>query len=164
MNLLLRPATINDLEILRYWDTKQHVRDSDGDDDWNWETELQRTPPWREQLIAELDGEPIGMVQIIDPYEEETHYWGSIEQNKRAMDIWIGEEENLGKGFGTVIMNLAIQRCFDDPKVTGIFIDPLKTNTKAHRFYERLGFEFVEERMFEDSECFVYELKRNSSI
>ena len=160
----LRPATVNDLQILCYWDTKQHVKDSDDDDDWSWETELKRTPPWREQLIAELDGEPIGMIQIIDPYEEETHYWGSIEQNKRAIDIWIGEEENLGKGYGTVIMNLAIQHCFADPKVTGILIDPLKTNTKAHRFYERLGFEFVEERMFGDSECFVYELKRKATL
>lgn len=156
----LRTASINDLELLKYWDTKQHVIDSDPDDEWNWEIELRQNPEWREQLVAELNGEPIGFLQIIDPYNEETHYWGEVEQNKRAIDIWIGEERNLNKGYGTIMMELAIQRCFLDPAVNGILIDPLKTNTKAHRFYERLGFEFIEEREFDETACYVYELKR----
>ncbi len=158
----LRPATISDLKLLNHWDTQQHVIDSDPDDDWDWENELKRDPEWREQLIAELDGEPIGFVQIIDPFHEETKYWGDVEEGKRALDIWIGEEKNLGKGYGTEMMQLAIERCFEDPNVTGILIDPLKTNTKAHRFYERLGFRFVEERMFYDRMCCVYELKREN--
>jgi len=156
----LRPASPKDLELLRYWDTKQHVTNSDPDEDWDWEKELAFDPPWREQLIAELNGEPIGCIVIIDPYEEETQYWGEVPKNLRALDIWIGEESNLGKGYGTLMMDLAIEKCFADPKVTKILIDPLKTNTKVHRFYERLGFEFVEERVFNGDECFVYELIR----
>lgn len=159
----LRPATIEDLDILRYWDTKQHVIDCDPDDNWNWEIELNRIPDWREQLIAELDEVPIGMIQIIDPYLEETHYWGAVAQNKRAIDIWIGEEENLNKGYGTEMMSLAIERCFKDPDIDGILIDPLKSNTKAHRFYERIGFEFIEQRIFDDVLCYVYELNRKSA-
>jgi aminoglycoside 6'-N-acetyltransferase len=136
------------------------VIDSDPDDDWKWEKEFALNPVWRSQLMAELNREPIGFIQIIDPLEEETHYWGEVAPNLRAIDIWIGEEKNLGKGYGTQMMRLAIEQCFSDPKVTKIIIDPLATNTKAHRFYERLGFKFVEERKFDDSECFVYELKR----
>ena len=158
--MILRPATIEDLELLNYWDTKTHVIASDPDDDWSWEVELLQNPIWREQLIAELDGRPIGFIQIIDPYLEESHYWGEVEKNKRAIDIWIGEETDLNKGYGTVMMELAIQRCFHNQEVDGILIDPLKSNTKAHRFYERLGFEFVCERQFDESDCFVYELKR----
>lgn len=158
----LRPATIKDLELLKYWDTKQHVIDCDPDDDWNWQVELNHNPKWREQLIAEINKEPIGIIQIIDPYEEETHYWGNVEQNKRAIDIWIGEEENLGKGYGTIMMRLAIERCFDNPDISGILIDPLKSNTNAHRFYERLGFEFLKERRFDDTVCYVYELKKKT--
>lgn len=158
--LTLRPATPKDLDTLLYWDTQPHVLDSDPNDDWHWETELHRNPPWREQLIAELNGQPIGIVQIIDPLEEETHYWGEVSPNLRAIDIWIGEVHNLNKGYGTTMMQLAIARCFSNPNVTAILIDPLKTNTKAHRFYERLGFKFVEERTFNEDACFVYELKR----
>lgn len=157
----LRSATINDLKLLKHWDTNQHVIDCDPEDDWNWEIELNRNPKWREQLIAELNKEPIGFVQIIDPYEEETHYWGEVEQNKRAIDIWIGEKENLNKGYGTIMMKQVIERCFENPNINGILIDPIKTNTKAHRFYERLGFKFLDERIFEDTLCYVYELKKS---
>lgn len=158
--ILLRPAKPQDLRLLQYWDTKQHVIDCDPDDDWNWEIELDRDPEWREQLVAELDGRPIGFIQIIDPHEEESHYWGAVGPNKRAIDIWIGEESDLNKGYGTQMMRLAIERCFSVPSVTCILIDPLKSNTKAHRFYERLGFNFVEEREFDNTACFVYELSR----
>ena len=63
----LRPATPDDLELLRRWDEQPHVIESDPNDDWGWEQELARDPDWREQLIAEVDGTPIGFIQIIDP-------------------------------------------------------------------------------------------------
>jgi len=156
----LRPATIADLELLRFWDTQPHVIASDPDDDWDWEKELQRDPKWRQQLVAELDGQPIGFIQIIDPYHEETQYWGRIEQNKRAIDIWIGEAINLNQGYGTQMMQQAIAICFSEAQVNSILIDPLKINTKAHRFYKRLGFVFLEDRLFNGVACYVFELKR----
>ena len=104
----LRPATIADLELLRQWDEHEHVIASDPNDDWAWEVELGRFPEWREQLIAEKDGRPIGFVQIIDPKREESHYWGNVSANLRAIDIWIGREADLGKGYGTKMMKLAL--------------------------------------------------------
>jgi aminoglycoside 6'-N-acetyltransferase len=41
-----------------------------------------------------------------------------------------------------------------------VLIDPLASNTRAHRFYERLGFEFVERRRFGEDDCLVYQLLR----
>jgi hypothetical protein len=90
--ITLRTATIHDLETLKHWDTQPHVNDSDPNDDWNWEVELQKDEPWREQLIAELDNRPIGFIQIIDPKTEETHYWGDVERKSsghRYLD-WFG--------------------------------------------------------------------------
>lgn len=156
----LRSATIHDLATLKHWDEQPHTIHSDPNDDWNWEVELLRDMPWREQLIAELDGRPIGFVQIIDPYEEETHYWGEVEENLRAIDIWIGREEDLGKGYGTIMMQQALARCFKDPQVKAVLLDPLASNVRAHRFYERLGFVFVEARTFGEDDCFVYRLER----
>ncbi|MEM9506464.1 MAG: GNAT family N-acetyltransferase [Cyanobacteria bacterium P01_E01_bin.35] len=156
----LRPATSNDLTLLRHWDEQPHVIACDPNDDWDWELELARDPEWREQLIAELDGRPIGFIQIIDPAQEDSHYWGDIPSNLRAIDIWIGEETDLGKGYGTIMMQLALNRCFAAPLVTAVLIDPLASNTRAHHFYERLGFQFVEQRWFGDDDCFVYQLNR----
>jgi hypothetical protein len=76
MTIRLRDATLADLPLLRHWDEQPHVVASDPHDDWQWEQELVRAPDWREQLVAELDGRPIGFVQIIDPAREESHYWG----------------------------------------------------------------------------------------
>jgi aminoglycoside 6'-N-acetyltransferase len=156
----LRPATPADLDLLRYWDEQPQVVAADPNDDWGWEVELSRNPDWREQLIAEVEGRPIGFIQIIDPAREESHYWGDIAPNLRAIDIWIGEAAYLGQGYGTQMMLLAIARCFADPFVTAILIDPLATNTRAHRFYKRFGFQFVESRRFGNDDCFVYRLNR----
>lgn len=158
----LRAATIDDLALLLHWDEQPHVAASDPDDDWHWETELRRTPPWREQLVATLQSRPIGFIQIIDPAAEESHYWGKVEDNLRAIDIWIGEAADLGKGYGTEMMRQAILRCFEHAAVTGILIDPLASNTRAHRFYERLGFTFLRKQRFNSDDCYVYCLHRNS--
>ena len=161
-SVTLRSANINDLALVRHWDTQPHVIASGVDgDEWNWAEELGKNPEWREFLIAELDGRPIGFLQIIDPRLEESHYWGAgVEPNLRAIDIWIGEADDLGKGYGTEMMRRAIEKCFAPPEVTAIIIDPLASNTDAHRFYERLGFKFVERRRFDDDDCFVYRLER----
>ncbi|MBO3696900.1 GNAT family N-acetyltransferase [Roseivirga sp. E12] len=161
-DITLRIATIEDLETLLYWDKQQHVIDADPDDDWDWTNELKQFPSWREQLMAQLEGRPLGFIQIIDPYLEETHYWGDVPKNLRAIDIWIGEADDLGKGYGTEMMRQAIERCFAAPEVTAILIDPLVTNVKAIRFYERMGYEFVEERLFGDGLCAIYRLDRKN--
>lgn len=160
----LRHAIPADAALLHAWDAKQHVIDASGDPDanaWDWDTEIPRDLAWRELLIAEEAGRAIGFMQVIDPCEEETHYWGDCAPNLRALDIWIGEEADLGRGYGGEMMRLAIARCFVDPKVTAILIDPLANNTRAHSFYERLGFRFVERRTFLGvDDCFVYRLDR----
>jgi aminoglycoside 6'-N-acetyltransferase len=158
--ITLRPATPADLNLLQHWDEQPHVVASDPNDDWHWESELDRRPEWREQLIAELDGRPIGFVQIIDPALEDSHYWGEVSSGLRAIDIWIGEADDLGKGFGTQIMQQVLARCFAAADVTAVLIDPRADNERAHRFYERLGFRFVERRWFGADDCFVYRLER----
>ena len=159
----LRLATPADLALLRSWDAKAHVMAATGPDaDFEWESELWRTVPWREFLIGEVDGQPVGVLQIIDPAEEESHYWGDIGPGLRAIDIWIGEETCLGRGFGTAMMRLALARCFADPAVSAVLVDPLASNARAHRFYERCGFRRAERRMFGADDCFVYRLEREA--
>jgi aminoglycoside 6'-N-acetyltransferase len=159
----LRPATPEDIDLLRHWDEQPHVIAAKGDEDWQWQAELARQPPWREQLIAEVDGRPIGFLQIIDPARDESRYWGCVSEGRRAIDIWIGDQDDLGRGYGTRMMKLAIERCFSDPTVTALLVDPLDCNQRAHRFYERIGFEYVVCRRFGEDSCFVYRLMRNSA-
>ena len=159
--LTFRPAGPEDVALLRHWDRQPHILASDPSSDWEWETELLRAPDWREQLVAEVDGRSIGFVQIIDPAREDGRYWGDVGPDLRAIDIWIGEADCIGRGYGTRMMALALARCFASPDVSAVLVDPLATNARAHRFYERSGFRFVERRRFGDDDCFVYRLERS---
>ena len=157
----LRTAGSGDAPLLRRWDQTPHVRAAKGDDDWAWEKELSRKESWKEPLIAELDGRPIGFVEIIDPARDEGKYWGEVDPGLRTVDIWIGEADCLGRGHGSEMMSEALARCFASREVTAVLVDPLANNISAHRFYRRMGFRFVEESSFGDDHCHVYRLKRD---
>jgi aminoglycoside 6'-N-acetyltransferase len=161
----LRHAVPADAALLYRWDRAPHVIAGRGDDDgfYRWDVELSRRPDWRELLIAEQAGRQVGFVQIIDPAREESHYWGAIEPNLRAIDIWIGAAADLGRGYGTAIMTLAIARCFADPAVAAVLVDPPAANARVLRFYERLGFASVGRRVLGGDECCVYRLGRPAS-
>jgi aminoglycoside 6'-N-acetyltransferase len=160
--IALRPMRLDDVELLLRWDEDPDVAASGGDSDWyDWPAELARGElPWREFLVAEEDGRPVGFVQLIDAAEEEEHYWGDIAPRTWAIDIWIGAPEDRGRGLGEAMMRQALDRCFGDHDAVEVVIDPLASNTRAIRFYERLGFEFVEARDFDDDRCHVYRFRR----
>ena len=170
MTLILRPATPSDVPHLERWDHEPHVIAATSDDpeadvafeDAEWLEEITSDDPASAFFIAELDGRPIGAMQVIDPALERTHYWGEdCPPNLRAMDIWIGEKDCLGKGYGTQMMTLAITQAFADPAVEAILIDPLNSNTDAHRFYQRMGFQPIGRRLFdEEDDCLVHRLDR----
>ncbi|WP_235562679.1 GNAT family N-acetyltransferase [Brevundimonas sp. Root1423] len=164
----LRPATLDDAPMLAEWDREPHVIECSTDDPdadvafggIEWREELADQSDVSFYRIAEADGRPIGVMQICDPHRESTHYWGEIEPNLRAMDIWIGPADALNRGYGTRMMTLAADEAFADPAVTAIVIDPLNTNTEAHRFYQRLGFQPEGRRMFGEDDCLVHRLTR----
>lgn len=169
-DLRLRRATLADVSVLQRWDREPHVISATTDDpdaekafgDHDWSVEIPKQSDVDEYLIAEIDGRPIGAMQVIDPHREPTHYWGDIDPNLRAIDIWIGDAADRGKGHGETMMRLALQRCFADPTVTAIVIDPLASNTRAHTFYQRLGFVPVGRQMFGEGDCLVHRLSREA--
>ncbi len=169
-NLVLRPMTVADVPTLDLWDRQPHVIAATSDNptqikafaDIDWKDELLRVAADNSYYIAEIAGLPIGAMQIIDPHTEATHYWGDIEPDLRAIDIWIGEAENLGKGYGETMMHLAFELCFADTLVKAILIDPLASNTRSHKFYRRLGFKPEGRRFFGGDDCLVHRLTRET--
>jgi aminoglycoside 6'-N-acetyltransferase len=167
--LVLRPATLADVPTLKAWDQNPHVisattDDPDADNAFEgivWEEEIETSSDVSRYYVAERDGRPIGAMQIIDPHLEPTHYWGDVAPNLRAVDIWIGETSDLGQGHGEEMMRQALALCFADPAVTAVIIDPLASNTRAHKFYQRIGFKPLDRRLFNDEDdCLVHELTR----
>lgn len=160
----LRPMRVADIAWIRRWDEDPDVVAAVGRGaDWyDWPLEIARRPGWRELLIGEDDGRPVGFVQLIDAAREETHYWGDVEPGAWALDIWIGAPADRGRGLGAELMRLALDRCFERHGARSVMIDPRVTNVRAIRFYERLGFESVGERCFgdDDDPCLVMRITR----
>ena len=157
----LREATIDDLTIIQWWHQQSHIVDAGPGYDYNWEKELVRKPEWRQQLIALADNAPIGFVQIYDPYDEDTGRWDNVSRKLRAIDVWIGEAENLNKGYGTAMMQQAMKLAFKDPDVHALLVDPLITNKKAQRFYAHLGFKFSESKKIYGESCYILKIRRD---
>ena len=164
----LRPATVADAPLLASWDREPHVIACSSDDPdaevafggIEWAEEIADATDDSHFVIAEVSGVPVGVMQVCDPHTEPTRYWGEIEPGLRAIDLWIGPPEWLGRGVGTQMMTQMIDRCFAEPDVTGIVIDPLNSNKSAHRFYRRLGFAIVGRRMFDEDDCLVMRLEK----
>jgi aminoglycoside 6'-N-acetyltransferase len=167
--IYLRPAIEADIPTLKAWDKAPHVIAATTDEEdaeeahegVTWEDEIAMQSDVYRYYVAELNGRPIGAMQIIDPHLEPTKYWGEIEPHLRALDIWIGPAEMLGHGYGAAMMRAALMLCFADPAVDAIVIDPLASNLRAHAFYQRLGFKPDGRRLFHDEDdCLVHRLTR----
>jgi aminoglycoside 6'-N-acetyltransferase len=163
MSVILRVATIDDSYLLKNWDLDEAVEYSGGDDDsYDWDYELPRNVDWREFLIAEVDAVPIGMIVLIDALREESHYWGQdVPADSWAIDIWIGDQEHRSKGYGALMMQQALQRCFVNHGASLVLIDPLQSNHRAIKFYRRVGFTDVGPRQFENDDCLVMSMTRD---
>ncbi|GAB08803.1 hypothetical protein GOARA_021_00400 [Gordonia araii NBRC 100433] len=168
-DVVLRPARVEDVPQLRAWDREPHVIACTTDDPAattafdgiDWVDEIESASDVSYHLIAEVGGRPIGAMQVIDPQREPTHYWGDVGPNLRAVDIWIGETDALNHGYGTQMMTQVIDEAFADPAIEAIIIDPLNSNTDAHRFYQRLGFRPVGRQVFDGDDCLVHRLDRD---
>ena len=123
--------------------------------------EVPRSVGWREILVAEEDGRPVGVTVLIDAAREETHYWGDgVDPGAWAIDIWIGDAGDRNRGIGTLMMREAVERCFGAHGATSVLIDPLESNVGAIRFYERFGFVHEGPRRFGDDDCLVMRFAR----
>lgn len=168
--LTIRPAASEDIPTLTRWDTEPHVVAATSDDPstpelFDWAAELTPREDGTSFYMAVVDSRPIGILGVIDPAREQTHYWGASAPNLRAVDIWIGEKDALGRGYGTQMMEWVIELCFRDPLVRAILVDPLFSNTRAHRFYRRFGFVDVHRRQFDRiSDCLVMRLQRDAYL
>jgi len=78
-----------------------------------------------------IDGEKIGQIN----YNEIDLAGKQVE-----LDIIIGKEINMGRGYGTDALKTLIKYLFDNSAVNKIWIEPRANNPRAIRAYEKAGF------------------------
>ena len=90
--------------------------------------------------IIECDNKDIGLVQMYR-YDDTTYEY----------DLFIGEEEYLDKGIGTIIVNKVNDIIYNKYKVTSIILRPFKRNIRAIKCYEKCGFKQIDEYLGKDT-------------
>lgn len=100
-----------------------------------------------EHWVAFYDGKPFGflMTSVIEgPKDEKDPYnkWFSEDYETITLDLLIGDEKYLGKGFAAPMIKAFINGKF--PGVGKVLIDPEVSNEKAIHVYEKAGFIKIE--------------------
>ncbi|MBA2779315.1 GNAT family N-acetyltransferase [Halomonas kenyensis] len=157
--LRLRPATTRDQPLLERWSFQPHVEAASPNTSCS--SRLEQPPGWRQRFIGELDRHPIGYIQLTEPARENRGAsWAEEGDARRNIDLWIGEPGYLGQGYGSTMLQLALAHCFSDLRITTVWLDPPADNHHAHRFCERLGFRFIEQRRLGESHSRSYCMER----
>ena len=73
-------------------------------------------------------------------------YFRDIDRQKECAEygIFIGEDDAVGKGYGTLAAKLALSYAFEELKLNYIFLRVFEDNTAARRSYEKAGFRLIE--------------------
>jgi RimJ/RimL family protein N-acetyltransferase len=157
MNITFMPLQKAHLLLLLDWLEKPHVK-AWWDQDVTWTIELVaenygsyvdgyklengiRKPLWA--YIACVSNKPVGYIQLYNAHDYPRDDGLSLDHLPKslgAIDIFIGEEAYVGKGYGSAILTQFMEE-YVDPQFDACFVDPDLDNVQAIRAYENAGFE-----------------------
>ncbi|MBP6985202.1 MAG: GNAT family N-acetyltransferase [Alphaproteobacteria bacterium] len=161
MNITFKPLQTDHLPLLFKWLEKPHVQI------W-WDPGVDLTPELLQEkygsypdgyyvedgikkplnaFIVEIDHHPVAYTQLYDI----RNYPGAAKipevqllANCTGLDIFLGDEAYVGKGYGTAILKEFLSRHVA-PSHEACFVDPDKNNLQAIRAYEKAGFRTLQE-------------------
>lgn len=140
-----KPLTPPDLNLLCRWFEKPHVL--------AWWNDRLNPEEIKEKygnridnsvicpFIAYLNDKPIGFIQYYWASKVGNGWWPNENENTVGLDQFIGEEDYINKGFGTLMMREFIQFLFQNPLIKKIITETDPRNLRAKRCYEKAGFQ-----------------------
>lgn len=152
MDIDFVPVSEKHLDIYFKWVEKPHVKET-------WFLEGYASPDYIHEVIkgngydfgfiATVDHRPVGYVVYSDLYSYaklDAAPKGVFTKEPRgsySFDLFIGEEDCLGRGIGTRIVESFCDKLFDLPSVRRIVIDPSTDNLRAIACYRKVGFKDI---------------------
>lgn len=161
MDISFKPLQTDDLPLLFKWLEKPHVQI------W-WDPGVDLTPELLQEkygsypdgyyvedgikkslraFIVEIDHQPVAYTQLYDI----RNYPGAdsipelqLLASSTGLDIFIGNEAYVGKGYGTAILKEFLSQHVASSH-EACFVDPDKNNLQAIRAYEKAGFRILQE-------------------
>ncbi len=95
--------------------------------------------------IVWVDETPIGYIAEYDASREPDLNGNLDPKGTYGFDVYIGETEYLGKGYGTAICQKFVKHLINDRGATRLIIDPRADNSAAIKTYQKAGFKPVKE-------------------
>jgi aminoglycoside 6'-N-acetyltransferase len=163
VTMILRPATPDDLPLLRAWDNREHVVKAAGAGaatDWAAALQADRHDGM-EILIACDRDRPLGAVTLLRTGADTTEFWHAETPGRRAVDLWVGEAADLGQGHGRAMLRLALARSFAARGVEVVLAAPLARNMGARTFLLRQGFTERGRRVHGHDVRIIYRMPRH---
>jgi RimJ/RimL family protein N-acetyltransferase len=136
-NLVLRHATVDDVQILCHWWSDGKVMAHAGfpngihTDANKLMDKIKNKTDFSRNLIIEIDTNRIGEMSY------------GIKDEAAEIGIKICDFSYQGKGYGTKALKMLIEYLFKDMKVKKIILDTNLNNTRAQQVYENIGFRKV---------------------
>ena len=90
-----------------------------------------------------VDKNPIGYIEYYVANRIGGGWWPDQPDGVYGIDVFIGDSEKLGKGYGSLFIRLFIDSLFVKPEIKKIIIDPAIDNHRAIRCYQKVGFQPV---------------------
>lgn len=127
-----------DLPLLTSWRRHAHVRHWWGPPEVEPEAEKLRAAEvalW----IAAIDARPLAFLQDYAVADWTPHHFDYLPPGSRGLDLYIGEPEAIGRGYGAEIVRQHVSDLFTRG-APAIGIDPHPDNERAQRAFVRAGF------------------------
>ena len=146
--------TADDLSLYYCWCNKPHVEEQFFREGYEpKEAILKKIDGTTEDVfpfIIEINEKPIGYIQY---YIVNDNCWDVLKSENDStvgFDIFIGEEDYVGKGYGSMVVKKFTQEIFDTlDDINRVIVDPFYDNKKAIRCYKKAGFAYL--KMGEDN-------------
>jgi aminoglycoside 6'-N-acetyltransferase len=133
------PVTEVHRPLLRSWLSQPHTQEWWGDVDEEIEL-IYDDKGEHDPFIACVNDEPIAYIQVWRPSKHPDLPWQhKMTSTTRGIDITIGDDRNLGRGFGSMIVKAFAAKLFSEG-ATRLIIDPDISNERAAAAYIKAGF------------------------
>jgi RimJ/RimL family protein N-acetyltransferase len=162
--ITFKKLTKQDMPLFMLWAQKPHVKDvwfSGGYEPLEKYYQKVDGNGYDYPFIIYADNRAIGYIQCTDLYAYRAKcpnpkgLFTKEELGSFCLDLFIGEEDFLNKGYGTKIVKAFVSKLLTEFKAKKILLDPSCSNKRAIRCYEKVGFKIIRKEHDGVNECCV---------